>query len=76
MAREEDETVPVPQRNGLHLAQPWELGNSYEQGDPGWYICSEPTGLIVLVIDDEIAITRSDAERILAALSREFAEAT
>lgn len=58
--------------NGLHLPQPWELGHSYEQGDPGWYICSVPTGVIVLVIDDEIPITRSDAERVLAALARAF----
>jgi hypothetical protein len=58
--------------NGLHLPQPWELGHSYEQGDPGWYICSVPTGLVVLVLDDEIPITRSAAERVLAALVREF----
>jgi len=65
--------VTSPRGNGLHLPQPWELGHSYEQGDPGWYIDSVPTGLVVLVIDDEIPISRDDAERVLAALIREFA---
>lgn len=60
--------------NGLHLPQPWELRMEWEQADPGWFICSVPTGSVVLVLDDEIAISRAHAERVLRALAREFAD--
>ena len=53
--------------NGLRAPRPWLLGFEWEQGDPGWYIYSERGG-VVLVLDDDVPLTRDEAEELLEML--------
>lgn len=46
----------------------YELDHSYEQGDPGWYVCDTASGHVVAVIDDEIHLTEGQAEAVRGAL--------
>jgi hypothetical protein len=43
---------------------PWYSGEGYEQGDPGFYIASKPTGLIIV---SEDTLRQNDSAFIAAA---------
>lgn len=50
------------------FAGPLELGAGYEQGNPGWYLANK-SGLVVLVIDDEIELSTPEAVALTDAIN-------
>lgn len=55
-------------KSGLVAPRPWTLASGWEQEDPGWHVVAA-NGAVVVVLHNEVPLTRAEATCIVEALN-------